>query len=118
MKHPGFAVIVAVLVVTLMQAAAAQQAQGGGERLRRDNPTAVNPAPPPAVFSVVSVDTYGRNLSLQAADGTRRTVLVPEGVYELSRLKPGDRVRVDFIVPDAMNPQPAAAAIWPVGQQQ
>jgi hypothetical protein len=116
MKQHVFAVIVAVLAVTLMQAAAAQQVQGGGERLRRDNPSAVNPAPPPANFTVVSVDTYGRNVTLQAADGSRRTVLVPEGVYPLSRLNPGDQVRVDFVVPDAMNPQPAAAAIWPVGK--
>jgi hypothetical protein len=116
MKRSGILVIVAVLTVTLTQAATAQQAQGGGERLRRDNPTAVNPAPSPATFTVVSVDTYGRNLTLQATDGSRRTVLVPEGVYPLSQLSPGDQVRVDFIVPDAMNSQPAAAAIWPVGK--
>ena len=114
MKRPVFGVIGAVLAAILTLSAAAQMP--GGDRGRRDSPSAVNPAPPPALFTVVSVDEYARNLSLQAADGRRQTVLVPEGVYELSRLKPGDRVRVDFIVPDAANPQPAAAAIWPAGQ--
>jgi hypothetical protein len=114
MKRLVRGVILAALVTLLTAGAVAQVREG--DRGRRDNPTTVNPAPPPATFTVVSVDTYGRKLALQAADGTRRTVLVPEGVYDLSRLNPGDRVRVDFIVPDAMNPQPAVAAIWPAGQ--
>lgn len=114
MKQHVFWVIAVTLAATVAMDATAQMS--GGARGHRDISTPVNPAPPPALFTVVSVDEYARNLSLQAADGRRQTVLVPEGVYELSRLKPGDRVRVDFIVPDAANPQPAAAAIWPAGQ--
>jgi hypothetical protein len=42
------------------------------------------------------------------------SVYVNSDIYDISTLKAGDRIRVDFIVPDAMNPKPAAASIWPV----
>jgi hypothetical protein len=69
---------------------------------------------PMGVYNVVGVDTYARTVDLQAADGSVSTVKVPEGVYELHRLKPGDRVQVNFYTPDAMNPGLRAAAIYPV----
>jgi hypothetical protein len=40
-------------------------------------------------------------------------VHVPEGVYDLARLQPGDRIRVDFAVPSEGDSQLAAATIWP-----
>jgi hypothetical protein len=66
------------------------------------------------VYKVVSVDSYARTVDLQAADGSLSTVKVPEGVYELHKLKPGDRVQVNFYTPDAMNPGLRAAAIYPM----
>jgi len=68
----------------------------------------------PGVFQVVSVDSNGRMLQLRAADGSTANVKVPEGVYDLSKLNPGDKVQVNFYVPDSMNPGLRAAGIWPV----
>jgi hypothetical protein len=34
-------------------------------------------------------------------------------VYDLSKLKPGDKIRVDFVVPDESNSELRAASIWP-----
>jgi hypothetical protein len=68
---------------------------------------------PVGVFTVVSIDRDARTLQLQGADGTVSTVKVPDGVYELGKLSPGDRIQVNFYVPDAMNPGLRAAAIWP-----
>jgi hypothetical protein len=69
---------------------------------------------PVGVYDVVGVDTYARTIDLQGADGSVSTVKVPEGVYELHKLKPGDRVQVNFYTPDAMNPGLRAAAIYRV----
>lgn len=68
---------------------------------------------PAGVFRVVSVDRDARTLRLQAADGSVSTVKVPDGVYELGKLNPGDRIQVNFYVPDDMNPGLRAAGIWP-----
>ena len=66
------------------------------------------------VYKVVSVDSYARTVDLQSTDGSVTTVKVPEGVYELSKLKAGDRVQVNFYTPDAMNPGLRAAGIFPI----
>jgi hypothetical protein len=87
---------------------------GEGAARRRNQTGGVNNAPPPGVFTVVSVDTYGQTVSLKAKDGSVNSVYVSSDIYDISTLKAGDRIRVDFIVPDAMNPKPAAASIWPV----
>jgi hypothetical protein len=68
---------------------------------------------PVGVFTVVSIDTDARTLRLRGADGSESTVKVPDGVYELGKLNPGDRIQVNFYVPDAMNPGLRAAGIWP-----
>jgi hypothetical protein len=67
----------------------------------------------PAVFRVLAIDSNARTIRLQASDGSETTAKVPEGVYELSRLNVGDRIQVNFYVPDAMNPGPRVAGIWP-----
>src|SRR5580765_650158 len=38
---------------------------------------------------------------------------VGESVYDLSKLKAGDKIRVDFVVPDESNSELRAASIWP-----
>ena len=79
--------------------------QGGG----------INWAPMPQVFEVVSVDSYSRTVRMRAQDGSTDDVHVGEGVYDLSKLKTGQKIQVNFIVPDSMNPKKLAAAnIWPV----
>lgn len=65
-------------------------------------------------FKVVSVDTDARTIQLQAGDGSTSKVKVPDGVYDLGKLKAGDRIQVNFYVPDSMNPGLRAAAIYPV----
>jgi hypothetical protein len=69
---------------------------------------------PVGIFKVVSVDTYAGTVQLQGADGSVSTVKVPDGVYDLSKLSAGDRIQVNFYVPDAMNPGLRASAIWPI----
>lgn len=68
---------------------------------------------PVGVFTVVSIDRDARTLQLRGADGSVSTVKVPDGVYELDKLNPGDRIQVNFYVPDDMNPGLRAAGIWP-----
>jgi hypothetical protein len=84
-------------------AANAQRMQGGG----------INYAPQPEVYSVVLVDTKGSTVRLRAADGRTGLVYVAESVYDLSKLKAGDKIRVDFVVPDSANSKLTAASIWP-----
>ncbi|MGZ9030417.1 MAG: hypothetical protein ACXW2G_03535 [Burkholderiaceae bacterium] len=85
--------------------------EGGGQRMQGGG---INYAPRPAVYSVVSIDSYGRTVRLRAADGRTSDVYVAEGIYELAKLKTGDRIRVDFVVPDATSRKPSAASVWPV----
>jgi hypothetical protein len=86
-------------------------AQDGGRRMQGGG---INYAPQPAIYRVVDVDTYASTMTLRSADGRTGKVYVDSNVYDVSKLKQGDLVRVDFIVPDAMNPRLAAASVWPV----
>lgn len=69
--------------------------------------------PGAGTFQVLAIDPDARTLRLRGADGRESTVKVPEGVYELRKLNVGDRIQVNFTVPDAMNPGLRAAGIWP-----
>ncbi len=82
--------------------------------VRRNQSGSINYAPRPAVYEVVAVDTYERVLQLRERSGAIVDVRVPEDVFDLSTLKPGDRLRVDFLVPNEGDPQRAAATVWPV----
>ena len=86
------------------------QGPGGGQRAQGGG---LNYAPRPAVYSVIEVDSDARTVRLRALDGRTGVVLVADGVYDLSTLQPGDRIRVDFVVPDAANGALRAAAVWP-----
>jgi hypothetical protein len=81
----------------------AQRMVGGG----------LNYAPGPAVYAVVSIDRDDRTVQLRAADGRTGNVYVAEEVFDLSTLKPGDKIRVDFVVPDGTNKGLKAASVWP-----
>lgn len=96
----------------LLAAATATRAWAQSE-LRPRNRGGVAGGQPDAIFQVKSVDTYARTVDLQGPDGTVSTVKVPEGVYDLSKLKTGDRIQVSFYVPDSMNPGLRAATIFP-----
>ena len=104
-----------LLAAMLLQPAFAQRGgagEGGGQRMQGGG---INYAPQPAVYSVVSVNSYSRTVRMRAADGRTGDVYVGDGIYDLSKLKSGDRIRVDFVAPDAANDKKlSAASIWPV----
>src|SRR5512134_3472408 len=96
------------LAAALVEPALAQR-PGGGDRPGRDRP----PRPPesiPAVesyaplttsvFEVLSVRASDRVVRLRGKDGKTADVHVADHVYDLSKLKAGDQVRVDFLQPD------------------
>ena len=82
----------------------AQRMVGGG----------LNYAPVPAVYDVVSLNREARMVRLRAADGRTGDVFFPEGVFDLSTLKSGDQIRVDFVKPDKDDKGLKAASAWPV----
>ena len=82
----------------------AQRMVGGG----------LNYAPLPAVYAVVSMNRDDRMVRLRAADGRTGDVFFPEGVFDLSTLKPGDQIKVDFVKPDKADKGLKAASAWPV----
>lgn len=104
----------AVLVLVFGSAVEAQRVGGVGDRPGFRNQGGVNQGQPPAVYVVVSVDSYAQSLRLRAADGSTADVYVPDGVYDLSKLNSGDKVQVNFLEPDGTNNKLGAGNIWPV----
>jgi len=102
-----------LLAAMLHQPVLAQRAGGGGGGGHRMQEGGINYAPQPDVYAVVSTDPSNRTVRIRAADGRSGDVYVGEDVYDLSKLKPGDRIRVDFLVPDGQNNRLSAATIWP-----
>jgi hypothetical protein len=74
---------------------------------------ALNYAPRPAVYTVIMVEPGGRSLRLRAADGRTGSIDVAQEVFDLSTLKPGDKIRVDFAKPDGTSKRLRAVSIWP-----
>ena len=68
----------------------------------------------PAVYAVVSMNREARKVRLRAADGRTGDVFVPDGVFDLTTLKAGDQIRVDFVAPDKAKQGLTAASVWPV----
>ena len=112
------ALIPAFIVMALMSTVADAQRAGGGDRRPRPLTTlpAVESYAPAAagIFEVVSVQESDRVVRLRASDGKALDVSVAEHVYDLSKLKAGDKLKVDFFQPDEANPKVSAAGIWPV----
>ena len=96
-------VFLGLLAALLLQPVLAQRMAGGG----------LNYAPRPAVYTVMSVDRDERTVQLRAADGRTGTVYVAEEVCDVSTLKPSDKIRVDFIVPDESDKSLRAGSVWP-----
>ena len=106
-------VAVALLAAALLPSVLAQVGAGGGIGGRRAQGDSINYAPQPQVYAVLAVDADARTLRLRAADGKTGLVLVGESVYDLAKLKAGDKVRVGFVVPDEKDTQLRAASLWP-----
>ena len=119
MKTFGRRFALGFLVAAALPPALAQIGGGGpgpgGGIVGRPNVSGqgINYAPQPAVYAVLSVDADARTVQLRAADGRTGFVQVGESVYDLGKIKAGDKIKVDFIVPDEKNPQLRAASIWP-----
>jgi hypothetical protein len=93
---------VGLLAALLWQPLFAQRLAGGGR----------NYAPRPDVYAVISVNADARTMQLRAADGRTGNVYVAAEVFDVSTLKPGDKIRVDFFVPDETNKGLRAASVW------
>jgi hypothetical protein len=109
-----------LLATMLLQPVLAQRAgggggvgavDGGGQRIQDGG---INYAPQAKVYVVLGVDSFNRTVRLQAADGRSGGVYVGEDIYDISTLKPGDKIRVDFLVPDTNNSGLRAASVWAV----
>ena len=117
-RVPIAAFIFTALMVTTVDA----QRVGGGDR-RPDRARPIGPSTLPAVetyapgssgiFEVISVQASNRIVRLRASDGKTGDVSVAEHVYDLSKLKAGDKLKVDFLLADEANPKLSAAGIWP-----
>ena len=101
-----------LLAAMLLQPALAQPAGGGDAGVQRMQGGGINYAPQPAVYSVIRVDSRARTVQLRAADGSTGNVYVAAEVFDVSTLKPGDKIRVDFFVPDETNKGLRAASVW------
>lgn len=108
MKLPPQLLVCALAVVALPAAA------HDDPWVQRNRSGTINYAPRPGVFVVDEVDHYHRTVRLRARNGATADVHVDDDVYDLSKLKPGDRIQVDFLVPDEVDERPAAATIWPL----
>ena len=72
----------------------------------------VNRTPPPGVFVVRAVNERENIVQLSDADGRTAGVLVDPDVFDLSELKPGDEIVVDFVVPESNDAPLRAAGVW------
>ena len=67
---------------------------------------------PPGLFVVRGVSERDGIVQLGDADGRTAGVYVGPDVFDVSELKPGDEVVVDFVVPPDSNARLVAAALW------
>lgn len=74
----------------------------------------VNRAPLPGTFTVVSVDSYSQIVRMRASDGSVGDVYVGSNTFDISKLKPGDQIQVDFLETDGTNSRLRAGNIWKV----
>ena len=104
----------ATLVTLILSAPLQAQMRDSGER-NRNQGGGVNLAPNDPVLQVVSIDSYGRVVKMRDANGKTLDVQVGEGIYDLSKLKIGDKVQVNFLEPDGLGSNKVkAASIYPV----
>ena len=104
------------MLAAALAAPALPQVGGGGRPgagRRNVDGQGINYAPEPAVYSVLAVDADARTVELRAENGRTGVVQVAPAVYDLSKIKAGDKIKVDFVVPDEKNKELRAAAIWP-----
>jgi hypothetical protein len=106
-----------LLAATALGSAEAQRVGGNrGDRVLRPGTIPAEEAYAPmaiGVLEVLSVRPADRVIRLRDKQGKSADVHVQEHVYDLSKLKAGDKVRVDFFQPVEGDTQLRAAGIWP-----
>ena len=65
------------------------------------------------VHEVLSVRAADGVMRLRDKQGKEADVHVQQHIYDLSKLKPGAKVRVDFFQPTQGDPRVRAAGVWP-----
>lgn len=100
---------IALLAATLASPVNAQRREG----LPRNQDGSINAGVPNGVFTVISVDSYGQTVQMRGASGSPFSVHVGSDIYDISKLKAGDRVQVNFLAPDGLSNKLSAANIWP-----
>ena len=111
-----------VLLATAALGSAEAQSVGGiradrGDRVLRPGTIPADELYAPmavGTLEVLSVRPADRVIRLRDKDGKAADVHVQEHVYDLSKLKPGDKVKVDFFQPTQGDPRVRAAGVWPV----
>ena len=67
---------------------------------------------PPGLFVVRAVDDRENIVQLCDADGRTAGVFVDPDLFDVSELKPGDEIEVDFVVPESKDAPLRAAGVW------
>ena len=112
------AFLCALLTVVCSATPVSAQRVGGnrGDRVRpvESIPAVESYAPmTTSVFEVLSVSTSDGVIRIRGKDGKTADVHVQEHVYDVSKLKAGDKVKVDFFQPDESDTRLRAAGVWP-----
>lgn len=120
----GHRALLPVFVITVLISSVADAQRAGDRRGDRPRPLTTIPAvenyAPAAtgIFEVVSVQASDRVVRLRASDGKTLDVSVAEHVYDVSKLKAGNKLKVDFFQPDEESSKVSAAGVWLVESPQ
>jgi hypothetical protein len=114
MKTVRGIVVLAMIAGALPGWSGARDRAAEGETVRRNQSGGINAAPLPGTYTVVSVNASNRTVSLRSEQGRSADVYIGPDVYDLSKLKSGDRIQVDFVQSDGQKEGLSAATIWPV----
>jgi hypothetical protein len=99
----------------LMQAppSSAQVAVGIKPVAGRTSGGGINYAPRPGLYTIVLIDAKAKRLRVRDVEGKTIDTNVAEGAYDLSKLKNGDKIRIDFVAQETPQQKPTAAVIFP-----
>lgn len=119
--QPIRAALCCILVAVAVPGSAEAQRAGGnrgdrGDRVLRPGTIPADETYAPmaiGVLEVLSVRPADRVIRLRDKEGKTADVQIQEHVYDLSKLKAGDKVRVDFFQPVEGDTQLRAAGVWP-----
>ena len=120
MQPIRIAVSCVLLATAVLGSAEAQRAGGNrgdrGDRMLRPGTIPADESYAPmatGVLEVLSVRPSDRVIRLRDKEGKTADVRVQEHVYDVSKLKAGDKVKVDFFQPVEGDTQLRAAGLWP-----